>query len=69
MSRLSYRLSKALSAGRVSNGRPGSREEVLARLLAKRAAARRAGLDELEGALRRQISWSLPIRKDVDDPK
>jgi hypothetical protein len=63
MSRLSYRLSKALSTGRAGSGRPASREQVLARLLAKRAAARQAGLDDLERALREQIAWALPVRK------
>lgn len=63
MSRLSYRFSKALAAGRHLGGRPASREEVLAKLLVKRAAAYRAGLSDLEASLRRQITWSLPIHK------
>lgn len=63
MSRLSFRLAKALSDGRASRGRPTSREQVLARLLVKRAAAKQAGLDALEGSLREQIAWSLPMRK------
>lgn len=62
MSRLSYRLAKAAAAGRSPRWRPVSREEVLARLLLKRAAAHRAGLDDLEAKLRHQIRWSLPIR-------
>ena len=62
MSRMSYRLAKAVSEGRMARGRPGSREEVLSRLLVKRAVAHRAGLRELEAALREQISWALPIR-------
>ena len=60
---LSYRLAKAAAAGR-SFWRPSSREQVLARLLLKRAAAHRAGLAELESSLRHQIAWSLPMRRD-----
>jgi hypothetical protein len=67
MSRLSFTLSKALASGRRSRGRPGSREEVLARLLMKRAAAKRAGLKDLEAQLREQIVWSLPVQKPADD--
>jgi hypothetical protein len=67
MSRLSFTLSKALAGGRRAKGRPGSREEVLARLLMKRAAAKRAGLKDLEAQLREQIVWSLPVRRPEDD--
>jgi hypothetical protein len=63
MSRLSYRLAKAVSDGRAERGRPSSREEILSRLLMKRATAHRAGLRELEAALRGQIAWALPVRK------
>ena len=56
MSRLSYRLAKAVSDGREARGRPISREEVLSRLLVKRAVAHRAGLKDLEAALRGQIT-------------
>jgi hypothetical protein len=63
MSRLSYRLSKALSDSRRTKWRPSTREEVLAKLLVKRAAAHRAGLKELEASLRQQIRWALPMRK------
>jgi hypothetical protein len=66
MSRLSYRLAKALSDGRASRGRPTSREEVLSRLLMKRAMAHQAGLVDLEAALRGQISWALPVHKGDD---
>ena len=69
MSSLSYRLARALSDGRAARGRPGSREEVLARLLMKRATAHRAGLHKLERALREQISWALPVRKGEEDAK
>ena len=69
MSRLSFTLSKALAGGRRARGRPGSREEVLARLLMKRAAARRAGLKELEAQLREQIVWSLPVQNPTDDAR
>lgn len=63
MSRLSYRLAKALSNSRRTKWRPSTREEVLAKLLVKRAAAHRAGLKELEESLRQQIKWALPMRK------
>ena len=63
MSRLSFRLAKALSDGREARGRPLSREEVLSRLLMKRAMAHRAGLTKLEAALRGQIAWALPVRQ------
>lgn len=59
MTQISSRLSKAISAGR---RQPATREQVLARLLIKRAAAYRAGLTVLERSLRDQIHWSLPIR-------
>lgn len=67
MSRMSYRLAKAVSEGRMARGRPGSREEVLSRLLVKRATAHRAGLLDLEAALRDQIAWALPVRKGDED--
>jgi len=63
MSRLSYRLAKAVSDGRAARGRPSSREEVLSRLLVKRAMAHQSGLIDLEAALRGQIAWALPVRK------
>jgi len=69
MSSLSYRLAKAVSDGRASRGKPGSREEILSRLLVKRATAHRAGLRELEAALRGQIAWALPVRKGENDPE
>jgi hypothetical protein len=68
MPRLSYRLTKALSDGRKLRWRPQTREQILARLLVKRAEARQAGLDILERSLRQQIRWSLPMRK-VDDER
>jgi hypothetical protein len=61
MSILGFRFSRALDAGRTEGGRPHTREEVLRRLLFKRAAAHRAGLEEQEAALRDQIRWSLPM--------
>ncbi|WP_299328778.1 hypothetical protein [Parasphingopyxis sp.] len=59
----SFRLSKALANGRDADHRADSREAVLARLLAKRAAAHRAGLKDLEDILRSQIEWALPMHK------
>jgi hypothetical protein len=61
---LSYRLAKALSQGRP--GSHSSRESILAGLLRKRAAARRAGLREQEAFLREQIRWSLPVHTPCD---
>jgi hypothetical protein len=63
MSDLSFRLAKAAAAGRSRGGRPTSREQVLAKLLVKRAMAHQAGLDELEAKLRGQIAWALPVRR------
>lgn len=62
--RTSFRLAKAIAGGRAARARPTSREQVLVRLLAKRAAAHRAGLHKLEQALRAQILWALPMRRD-----
>ena len=59
-------LSSLISAGRAGKGVPVSREEVLAALLRKRAAAWRGGLDDLEAKLRNQILWSLPIEAPED---
>ena len=67
MSPYTYRLAKALNQGRAGQARPQSREQVLVRLLMKRAAAYRAGLTDLEQALRRQIAWSLPMYRGEDD--
>lgn len=69
MLNLSSRLHKAVTSGRQLRWRPESREQVLARLLVKRADAQQAGLDELEATLRRQIMWSLPMRSGEDDDK
>jgi hypothetical protein len=77
MSSMSYRLAKAVSDGRQARGKPGSREEVLSRLLVKRATAHQAGLLDLEAALRDQIAWALPVRngedpdaeRDSDEPR
>ena len=60
---LSSRLAQALSSGRRTRWRPQTREQILARLLVKRAEAQQAGLHDLEVALRRQIAWSLPVRR------
>ncbi|MDB5697249.1 MAG: hypothetical protein JWN69_53 [Alphaproteobacteria bacterium] len=64
LGRTSFQLAKAIAGGRAAGARPTSREQVLARLLAKRAAAHRAGLHALEQALRAQILWALPMRRD-----
>ena len=57
------RLSRAIQDGRRLSWRPSSREEVLRRLLEKRAEAKQAGLHRLERSLREQIAWSLPVRR------
>lgn len=62
MTSLSTRLARAAATGRRIGWKPSSREEVLARLLVKRAEAKQAGLAGLEEALRLQIAWSLPMR-------
>lgn len=67
MADMSFRLAKAVAAGRRTRWRPMTREEVLARLLVKRAAAHRAGLGKLESKLRDQISWALPIRRGEEE--
>jgi hypothetical protein len=67
MSRLSYRLAKAVSDGRAERGKPSSREEILSRLLMKRAVAHRSGLRDLEAALRGQIAWALPVRNGEEE--
>ncbi|HEV2747917.1 MAG TPA: hypothetical protein VGW34_11535 [Allosphingosinicella sp.] len=67
MSNLSSRLFKAVAEGRRFRWRPESREQVLARLLVKRAEAQQAGLDQLEASLRKQIAWSLPVRRGEND--
>jgi hypothetical protein len=65
--RLAARLAKALTDSRSLRWKPESREEVLARLLVKRAEAKAAGLDKLEANLRQQIRWALPMHR-VSDP-
>ena len=69
MSSLSFRLAKALSDSRKLRWRPVNREQVLARLLVKRAEARQAGLDDLEERLRQQIRWSLPMHRPAEDDR
>ena len=64
MSSLSFKLSSALARGR--QPRVMTREQILVDLLNKRAAARRAGLAELEGKLREQIRWALPLRTQAE---
>ena len=64
MTWLSYKLSAALAKGRQS--RPLTREQILVDLLNKRAAARRAGLRDLERSLREQIRWALPLRQPTE---
>ena len=65
--RLAARLAKALTDSRSIRWKPETREQVLARLLVKRAEARAAGLNKLEANLRQQIRWALPMRR-LHDP-
>ena len=53
--RLAIRLAKALTDSRKLRWKPDNREQVLARLLVKRAEAKAAGLTALEEQLRQQI--------------
>ena len=64
--RLASRLAKALSDSRSIRWKPDTREQVLARLLVKRAEAKEAGLDKLEANLRQQIRWALPMHNVTD---
>lgn len=66
MSKMSFHLAQALSAGRTRRTAPLTRESILAGLLRKRAAAARCGLGDLEKQLRSQIRWSLPILTPAD---
>lgn len=59
MGSLSWKLAKALETGRAE--RRLTRERILVDLLNKRAAARQAGLTDLEEQLREQIRWALPV--------
>ncbi|MBV9932045.1 MAG: hypothetical protein JO013_14030 [Alphaproteobacteria bacterium] len=61
MGSLSFRLAKALQSGRAE--RRLTRERILLDLLNKRAAARQAGLADLEAQLREQIRWALPVHE------
>lgn len=65
MTMLSLQLSKALANGRTRPRAPESRSELLLTLLRKRAAAHNAGAEELEGLLREQIRWALPIHREA----
>ncbi len=61
--RLAVRLAKALTDSRKLRWKPDTREQVLARLLVKRAEAQAAGLTALEEQLRQQIRWALPMHR------
>jgi len=65
-SSLSFRLAKALDTGRAE--RRLTRERILLDLLNKRAAARQAGLTDLEEQLREQIRWALPVHGEGGAP-
>ncbi len=67
--RLAVRLAKALTDSRKLRWRPDTREQVLARLLVKRAEAQAAGLTALEEQLRQQIRWALPMHRLGPDAK
>jgi hypothetical protein len=61
MTFLSLHLAKAVSGGRAVRAQPRTRAHVLVQLLRKRAVAQNVGAEELEGLLRDQILWALPI--------
>lgn len=67
MTDLSFKLSRAVSAGRADKGVPRNRAQILLALLRQRAEAHRLGLDERERRLRDQIAWALPIEQPVED--
>jgi hypothetical protein len=58
-----FMLSRAVARGRAAQGVPTSRQEILVRLLNKRAEAHRQGLHEEERLLREQIRWALPVNE------
>ena len=66
MADLSFTLSRAVAKGRAGKGAPGTRAQILAGLLRKRAEAHRHGLHDHERRLRDQISWALPIEEPAD---
>jgi hypothetical protein len=61
MADLSFKLSRAVAAGRADKGVPKNRAEILLALLRKRAEAHRQGLGAQERRLRDQILWALPL--------
>lgn len=63
MTMLSARLAKALAKGRAAPP-PATRPRLLEMLLRKRAAAHAVGDVALEGLLRDQIRWALPMESD-----
>jgi hypothetical protein len=69
VSRLSHTLARGVEARRTTSSHRRSREAVLSSLLAKRAAAHRAGLHQLEKQLRSQILWGLPMIRVMDEPR
>jgi hypothetical protein len=69
VSRLSHTLSRGIEARRTTSAHRSSRQAILSSLLAKRAAAHRAGLHQLERQLRSQILWGLPMIRLVDEPQ
>jgi hypothetical protein len=66
MSLLSVRFSRALAKGRAVSSLPDTREALLYKLLCKRAAAYNVGAEDIEGMLRQQILWSLPMFAPLD---
>jgi hypothetical protein len=64
---MSHMLARAVDSGRSTRAHRRSREAILSALLAKRAAAHRAGLRRLERLLRNHILWGLPMRRPADE--
>lgn len=61
MSLTALHFARALERGRRQPAPPPSREAVLVSLLTKRAVAARMGASDIEGLLRAQIRWALPM--------
>ncbi len=65
MSQMLLRLSRAVERGRAEPAPPPTRQQLLVRLLNKRAVANRMGATELEAQLRDQIRWSMPALERI----
>jgi hypothetical protein len=66
MTMLSLQLTRAMQCGRRLPAPEASRASLLWMLLRKRATAYNVGADDLEGMLRDQIRWALPMMRAED---